>query len=123
MSPSTRPVNRTWADPSSTASRALLEERGDVEVVVAAPEVELVVGAAKDVVLGRLEPEGAAPLAATALALVPPIEAGSDDRDPHLVAHRVGDGGAEAAVGGGVGDAATDLRRLGDLERAPGASD
>src|SRR5947199_1703133 len=120
MSPSARPVNRMRAGARSTESRALLQEGGDVEVVVAtAAEIEVVVvGSAEHVVLGRLEPEGAPTFAATRLALVPPVEAGGDHRDAHLVAHRVVDNGAEDDVGVGVGHAADDLGSLVDLEEA-----
>src|SRR3954447_7711734 len=121
MSPSARPVNRMRTGARSTESRALLEEGRDVEVVVAAAvaEVELVVvGTAEHVVLGGLEPKGAAPLAAARLALVPSVEAGGDDRDPHLVAHGVVDDGTEDDVGVGMGHAADDLGRLVDLEEA-----
>ena len=65
----------------------------------------------------RLGP-AASPPPARLVALVPAVEAGGDDGDPHLVAHLVVDDGAEDDVGVGVGDAVDDLGRLVDLEQA-----
>src|SRR5687767_8712317 len=81
-SPSALVVKRTWAI-------ALLEEGGDVELVVGL-QVE-VVGATEQLVVALA---GIGPLRALALA-VPPIEAGGDDRDAHFVAHVVVDHRAE----------------------------
>src|SRR5438270_3750624 len=116
MSPSARPVNRMRAGARSMESRALLQEGGNVEVVVAAAaQVELVlVGAAEHVVLGGLEPEGTAPLAAAGLSLVPTVEAGGNHCHADFVAHRVVDDGTEDDVGVGMGNAADDLGRLVD---------
>src|SRR5947209_4351880 len=114
-SPSVRPVKRMRAPPRSTESSGLLQERGHVEVIVAAAtaEVEVVlIGAAEHVVLGRLEPESAAPLAAPGLALVPAVEPGGDDGDAHLVAHGVVDDRPEDDVGVGMGHTADDLGGL-----------
>ena len=51
-------------------------------------------------------------------ALVPAVEAGGDDGDPHLVAHGVVDDHAGDDVGVGVGHLVDDLGRLVDLEQA-----
>src|SRR5688572_23795093 len=83
-----------WERSVKTTGRALLQERGDVEVVVA---VEVLVG---EVVLGQPEPAGGRRRGRPTLRLaVPPVEAGGDDRDPHLVAHRVVDDRPEDDVG------------------------
>src|SRR2546421_738026 len=110
MSPSARPVNRMRTVGESTASRALLEEGRDVEVVVAATttEVELVlVGTAEHVVLGGLETKGATSLAAARLALVRRVADAHQRRagvgHDHL---HVGEVGVdEAGRGDQVGDA------------------
>src|SRR5437899_12459239 len=62
-------------------SRHLLQERGDVELVVAA-ELEVVAARCEHVV-GRAQAEPTA-LTAAAPALLPPLEPGRDDGDPDL---------------------------------------
>src|SRR5439155_15268316 len=120
--PPCRSVNATRAPSTSSAmwpnlACGLLQELGDVEVVVV--EVEVVVGAAQ----GRLfllEAERlrahVAGAPAVALALVP-VEAGGDDGDTDFVAERVVDDGAEDDVGVRVRRLADDLGRLVDLEQ------
>src|SRR5205085_1538703 len=105
VSPSAREVKR-WGK-----TAWLLQERGDVEVVVA-----LVAEVVVDVVVVEGEPTRRV-LAAAGLALLPPVEAGGDDRDAHLVTHGVVDDGTEDDVGVGVGDAVDDLGGLVDLEQ------
>src|SRR5690606_34094762 len=109
------------------AQPPLLQERGDVELVVAV-EVEVVhrrgAGQGLELVVDASGGPVAPPdqgLAAGGVAVVPPVEPGGDDGHPHLVAHLVVDDRAEDDVGVGVGDAVDDLGGLVDLEQ-PGAA-
>src|SRR4051812_30903604 len=109
MSPSTRSVKRTSMAPTRYVSTRcprgrleLLQERRDVEVVIA--EVEFL--AAPEHV-GRLAAtfEAQAGAGPAAVVLGPPVEAGGNDRDADLVAHGVVDHRAEDDVGVGMGGA------------------
>src|SRR5215510_9943403 len=97
---------------------ALLQELGDVEVVV---EVEVVAGPGEGRVLLLLQPERLRPevggAAAVPLALVP-IEAGGDHGDADLVPEGVVDDGAEDDVGVRVCRLADDLGGLVELEQS-----
>src|ERR687898_300646 len=106
----------------------LLEERGDVELVVAL-EVEIVEPRGRAEAARRVVDRAAVPGARTVgaacqrslaagVAIVPAVETGGDDRDPHLVAHLVVDDRAEDDVGIGMRDPVDHLGRLVDLEQA-----
>ncbi len=104
------------------ATSSLAEEGGDVEIVVT--QIELVfrarVASAKmSTVPTRPEKiAGARSRRRPAGALLPTLEPGGDDRDPHLVAHVVVDHRAEDDVGVGMRHRVDDLGRLVDLEQA-----
>src|SRR5581483_6840594 len=87
---------RGWSS-APIRRRSLLEEAGDVEVVV--PFELLVLSGPEHVVRAAALPVLFAPRA------LPAVEAGGDDRDPDLVAHLVVDHRAEDDVRVGVGDA------------------
>src|SRR4051794_30869946 len=110
-SPSDLDANQVCGIRAAAGTPGLLEEGRHVELVVTV-EILVVVNVAEQIRTAVL-------LARTpsALALVPPVEAGGDDRDPHLVAHLVVDDRAEDDVGVGVGDAVDDLGRLVHLEQ------
>src|SRR3546814_13603493 len=99
---------RRSARSTTTGTRGvLLQERGDVEVVVAL-DVEVIVS----VVVAEDARGRGAGAAALALLVVPAVEAGGADRDPHLIAPVVVDHRAEDAVGVGVGTHVADLGAL-----------
>src|SRR5439155_21276759 len=101
--------------PGAPGRRRLLQERRDVELVVAQVEV----GTRRRQSLVAVEAEAARSGALPpALPLVPPVEAGGDHRDAYLVTHRVVDDRAEDDVGIRVSGAMDDLGRLVDLEQA-----
>src|SRR6266540_112593 len=120
--PPRRSVKATRAPSTSSAMcpklrpRALLQELGDVELVVV--EVEVVGTAECGFLLLETERLRAhvAGAPAVPLALVP-VEAGGDDGDPDLVAEGVVDDGSEDDVGVGVRGLADDLRGLVHLEQ------
>src|SRR5262245_14945945 len=110
---------------TSPRRRPLLEERRHVELVVAV-EIEILDRRSpREGFQLVVDPQPAGPVGVVAgqrvpgrrVAVVPAVEAGGDDRDPHLVAHLVVDDRAEDDVGVGVGDAVDDLGGLVDLEQ------